>query len=347
MEINNSIIDNNSKTYIIAELSGNHNGDLNLALKTIEAMKKSGANAVKLQTFTPESMSLDSEKSWFQTRKDSLWAGRKLFDLYAEAQTPWEWHSIIQKHANKIGLDFFSSPFDISAVEKLETLNVPAYKIASFEITDIPLIERVAKTKKPIIISTGIAEEEDIVLAVETCRKQGNNLIALLKCTSAYPAPYNEINLKAIPLLEKKFNVIAGLSDHTLGIEIPIAAVVLGAKIIEKHFILDKSIDSVDRDFSLDAHEFLQMTNAIRNVEKALGKASLKLTEKALSARGSARSLFATQDIRKGEIFTDKNIKSLRPGLGLHPKYLPEILGKTSTKDIAKGSPLEAGVFND
>lgn len=326
--------------YIIAELSANHEQNFELAVSTIKAMKESGANAVKLQTFTPESMSLDSDKTWFQTRKDSLWAGQKLFDLYKKAQTPWEWHEKLQKLANDIGLDFFSSPFDFDAVDRLESINVPAYKIASFEITDIPLIQKVAKTFKPIIISTGVATIEDIQLAIETCKKENNNNIALLKCTSAYPSPYEEINLNTIPDIKSRFNVVVGLSDHTLGTSVPIAAVALGAKIVEKHFILDKNSNSLDKDFSLNPYEFKQMANAIRDTEKALGTVNYELTEKMIGSRNSARSLFATQNIKKGEVISENNIKSLRPGNGLHPKFYYEIIGKKAKIHIEKGTPM-------
>ncbi len=333
--------------YIIAELSANHVQDFNIAVKTIEAMKVSGADAVKLQTFTPESMTLNSNKSWFQTQSDSLWAGQSLFDLYKKAETPWSWHAKLQELAVNLGLDFFSSPFDETAVERLESLNVPAYKIASFEITDIPLIKKVAQTGKPIIISTGIALEEDIELAVNTIREKGNNQIALLKCTSAYPSPYSEINLKAIPFLAKKYNVIPGLSDHTQGISVPVTAVALGARIIEKHFILDKSIPSVDRDFSLDPSEFKEMVNAVRQTEQALGKETLELTPKALQARNSRRSLFVVKDLKKGDILTRDNVRSLRPGNGLHPKYYDHINGKSVNQDIPEGTPLDLSMIND
>jgi len=330
----------NTGVYIIAELSANHNQDFNIALESINAMKEAGADAVKLQTFTAEAMTLDSDKPWFRAREDSLWAGQKLFDLYARGMTPWEWHPKLKKRANELGMDFFSTPFDIEAVERLESIDVPAYKIASLEITDIQLIERVAATGKPIIMSTGIAEEKDIRLAVDTCRKQNNENIALLKCTSAYPAPYEETNLSLIPLLKEKFNAIPGLSDHSLGIAVPVAAVALGAKIIEKHFILDKSIPAIDRDFSLSPEEFRQMADAVRIAEKAIGKADFVLKGKQLNARKSARSLFAVVDISKGDYFNADNIKSLRPGLGLHPKYLKDIFGKKALIDIERATPL-------
>jgi pseudaminic acid synthase len=329
------------QVYIIAELSANHCGELDIAVKTLKAMKESGADAVKLQTFMPESMTLDSKQPWFQTRKDSLWAGQKLFDLYKKAQTPWEWHKNLQDLANDLELDFFSSPFDFEAVEKLESINVPAYKIASFEITDTPLIQKVAQTGKPIIISTGIATEEDIQLALETCRNENNNQIALLKCTSAYPTPYDEINLKAIPLLEERFNVIPGLSDHTMGISVPVSAVALGAKIIEKHFILDKNLPSVDKDFSLNPAEFKEMVTAVRQTEQAMGTATLQLTEKAEKARQSRRSLFVIKNIKKGETISQENVKSLRPGMGLHPKYFQQIIGKRASRALDAGTPLK------
>lgn len=345
-KINNTIIGNSNRVYIIAELSANHEQDFELAVKTLYAMKDAGANAVKLQTFTPDSMTLDSDKPWFQTRKDSLWAGQKLYDLYKKAQTPWEWHEKLQKTANEIGLDFFSSPFDTDAVDKLESINVPAYKIASLEITDIPLIEKAAKTGKPIIISTGIATKEDIQLAVDTCKKAGNDQIALLKCTSAYPTPMEEVNLNVIPEMMKDFGTVAGLSDHTPGISVPVAAVALGAKIIEKHFILDKNSDSLDKHFSLNPSEFKEMVDAVRNTEKALGKASYELTDKMKNARTSSRSLFAVKDIKEGEELTPGNIKPLRPGNGLHPKHYYEIIGKKAKCFIGKGTPLNDAIID-
>jgi pseudaminic acid synthase len=341
MKINKTEISNNSKTYIIAELSANHEQNFDLAVETIKAMKDAGADAVKLQTYTPDSLTLDSDKPWFQTRKDSLWAGQKMYDLYKKGETPWEWHPKLQELAHKLGMDFFSSPFDLKGVDLLEQINVPAYKIASLEITDIPLIKKCAETGKPIIISTGAATIEDIDLAVETCKKAGNNQIALLKCTSAYPTPYNEVNLKQIQSLKEKYNVIVGLSDHTLGIEVPIASVVMGAKIIEKHFILSRNSNGLDKDFSLEPHEFKQMVNAIRNIEQAIGNGSFNLTPKIETATKFRRSLFTVKNIKKGESFTSENIRSLRPGLGLHPKYYYEILGKTATQNIDKGEPLK------
>jgi len=341
MKINKTEITNNLSTYIIAELSANHEQNFDLAVETIKAMKDAGADAVKLQTYTPDSLTIDSDKPWFQTRKDSLWAGQKMYNLYKKGETPWEWHPKLQKLANDLGMDFFSSPFDLHTVDLLESINVPAYKIASLEITDIPLIRKCAETGKPIIISTGAATIEDIDLAVETCKKAGNNQIALLKCTSAYPTPYNEVNLKQIQSLKDKYNVIVGLSDHTLGIEVPIASVVMGAKIIEKHFILSRNSNGLDKKFSLEPHEFKQMVKAIRNVEQAMGNGSFEITSRVKNAIKFRRSLFAVADIKKGDKFTSNNIKSLRPGLGLHPKYCHKIIGKTASKNIERGTPLD------
>ncbi len=337
---------NTDKTYIIAELSANHEQNFDLAVETIKAMKKAGADAVKLQTYTPDSLTLDSDKPWFLTRKDSLWAGMKLYDLYKKGETPWEWHPKLQKLANDLGMDFFSSPFDLQAVDLLESINVPAYKIASLEITDIPLIKKCAETGKPIIISTGAASVEDIDLAVKTCREVGNNNIALLKCTSAYPTPFNEVNLKQIQAIKERYNVVVGLSDHTLGIEVPIASVVMGAKIIEKHFILSRNSKGLDKDFSLEPSEFKQMVQAVRNIEQAVGTGNFELTPKMQKAMQSRRSLFVVENIKKGEKFTQKNIKSIRPGLGLHPKYYYEIIGRTAAKDIERGMPLEWDMIN-
>jgi len=341
MKINNTeITDNSDKTYIIAELSANHEQNFDLAVDTIKAMKNAGADAVKIQTYTPDSMTLNSEKPLFRTREDSLWAGQKMYDLYKIGETPWEWHAKLQQLANDLEMDFFSSPFAFKDVDLLESINVSAYKIASLEITDIPLIKKCAETGKPIIISTGAAKIEDIDLALKTCYDAGNNQIALLKCTTAYPTPYNEVNLLQIKTLKEKYGVIVGLSDHTLGIEVPIASVVLGAKIIEKHFILSRNSNGLDKDFSLEPHEFKKMVEAIRNIEQAVGKGNFELTPKMENAIKYRRSLFVTKNIKKGEIITSDNIRSVRPGAGLHPKYYYEVLGKKVNADIEKGEPL-------
>ena len=341
MNINNTeISDNSAKTYIIAELSANHEQNFDLAVQTIKAMKDAGANAVKIQTYTPDSITLDCEKPWFRTREDSLWAGQKMYDLYKMGETPWEWHSKLQQLANELGMDFFSSPFALKDVDLLESINVPVYKIASLEITDIPLIQKCAKTGKPIIISTGAAKVEDIDLAIKTCYDVGNKQVALLKCTTAYPTPFNEVNLLQIKTLMERYGVVVGLSDHTLGIEVPIASVVLGAKIIEKHFILSRNSKGLDKDFSIEPYEFKQMVEAVRNIEQALGNGTFELTPKMESAIKFRRSLFATKNIKKGEILTNDNIRSVRPGAGLHPKYYYEVLGKKVNADIEKGEPL-------
>lgn len=346
MKINGTNISNNSKAYIIAELSANHEQNFELAVETITAMKESGADAVKLQTYTPDSLTLDSDKPWFKTREDSLWAGQKMYDLFKKGETPWKWHKKLQKLAHNLDMDFFSSPFDLKGVDLLESINVPAYKIASLEITDIPLIEKCALTGKPVIISTGAADIADIDLAVETCLKVGNNQIALLKCTSAYPTPYDEVNLKQILNLKEKYNIVVGLSDHTLGIEVPIAAVVMGAKIIEKHFILSRSGDGLDKDFSLEPQEFKNMVTAIRNIELAMGDGSFKLTPRIEAASKFRRSLFVSNDIKKGEKLSKENIKSVRPSMGLHPRHYYEVLGKTAKQDIEKGTPLSNNLFD-
>ena len=341
INIENFTIGDNSAVFIIAELSANHNQSFDLAIETIRAMKNAGADAVKIQTYLPESMTLDLDEPLFQTRKGTIWEGQKLFDLYKKTYTPWEWHEDLKNAAEEIGLIFFSSPFDKSAVDFLEKLSVQAFKVASPEITDIPLIEYISSKQKPIILSSGIAILSDLEEAINACRKKGNKQIALLKCTSVYPAPFEEINLRTIPNMRETFNVIPGLSDHTLGISVPIAAVALGAKIIEKHFILDRNIGGPDAKFSLEPNEFKNMVQAIRDVEKALGNVNYNLTEKNLQSRKSARSLFVVNDIKKGENFSEENIRSIRPGYGLHPKFLSQILGKFASKDLKKGSPIE------
>ena len=326
--------------YVIAEISANHGHSYELACKTVEAIARSGANAVKLQTYRPDTITLDVDTPDFQTNSQGPWAGQSLYSLYEQAYTPWEWHGGLMKLANSLGLDLFSSPFDFTAVDFLTDLGVPAYKIASFEITDIPLIAYVASRQKPIIMSTGIADYEDIQLAVETCRAAGNNDIALLKCTSSYPAPIGEANLSMLGRMAKDFNVKTGLSDHTLGITAPVVAVAMGATIIEKHFILDRSIGGPDAGFSLNETEFSEMVRAVRDAEEAVGTESYQLTEKQMASKAYARSLYIAEDIKEGELFTARNVKSVRPGLGLHPKYLHEVVGQTATCDLSKGTRL-------
>lgn len=329
----------NKKVFVVAELSANHNGSLKTAVDSIKSIKKSGADAVKLQTYTPDTITIDCKKDDFKI-KGSIWNDRYLYDLYKEAYTPWEWHEELFRVAREEGLICFSAPFDKTAVDFLESLGNPIYKIASLEITDIPLIEYAASKGKPMIISTGIATEEDIQLAVDTCRLAGNDNITLLKCTSSYPTPIEESNLLMIPDLARRFSVKSGLSDHTIGSIAPIAATVLGASVIEKHFIIDRSIGGPDSSFSMNETEFTEMVKAVRDTEKALGKIDYSLTEKQKSSRALSRSLYVVEDIKAGEIITEQNVRSIRPGFGLHPKYLKEILDKVAKEDLEKGTPL-------
>lgn len=336
MQIGDFQINNNSQVFIIAELSANHNGSLEIAIETVKAAKRAGANCIKLQTYTADTITIDSQNDDFQI-KGTIWEGKNLYQLYKEAYTPWEWHEEIFRVAKEEGLIFFSTPFDKTAVDFLEDLNVPAYKIASFEITDIPLIEYVASKGKPIILSTGIAELEDIKLALDTCRRNGNNDIALLKCTSSYPAPINEANMVMIKDLAERFNVISGLSDHTIGATVPVVATCFGAKIIEKHFILDRSIGGPDASFSMNEVEFAAMVKLVREVESSIGLIDYSLSTKQLAARNFSRSLYVVNNINKGEIITEEHIKSIRPGFGLHPKYYNKIIGKSAKKDFFTG----------
>lgn len=333
-------IGNHHPVFVIAELSANHRQKFSIAVKTIEAAKKAGADAVKLQTFTPDTITLNTDNQLFTIRQNTVWDGRSLYKLYQEAYTPWEWQPKLKRIANKLGMELFSSPFDRSAVDFLKKMNVPAYKIASFEITDIPLITYTARQKKPVILSTGIARKQDIIDAVHACRKAGNNQIAVLKCTSSYPAPLQEMNLNTIADMGRRFRVIPGLSDHSLGIEAPVAAITLGAKIIEKHLILDKHLGGPDASFSLNPSEFKQMTAAIRNTEQLLGTVTYDLTAKGKKNREFSRSLFVAEDIDAGEKFTYENIRSVRPGFGLPPKFLGRILGRRSNSNLAKGTPM-------
>jgi pseudaminic acid synthase len=338
-------IGGSNPVFIIAELSANHNQDFKLAVKTIRAMQKSGADAVKVQTYTADTITIDSDQSHFKIKQGTVWDGKTLHELYKQASMPWEWQPKLKKIAEKLGLVFFSSPFDKSAVDFLEKMNVPAYKIASFEITDYGLIEYAAKKNKPIIISTGIATRADILEALAVCRKTGNNKIALLKCTSAYPAPYGEMNLKTIPDMAKRFKTVVGLSDHSIGSTAAVAAVSLGAKIIEKHFILDRKLSGPDSAFSMEPEEFKAMVEAIRNTEKALGKATYALSAQTKKSRELSRSLFVVEDVKKGEKFSVKNIRSIRPGFGLHPKFLKSVLGKCAKQIIKRGTPLAKEMF--
>lgn len=327
----------NSKVYLIAELSANHNNDFGLAVRTIEAMAESGADAVKVQTYTADSLSIDVDNEYFQERTEGLWKGYRPYDLYKEAAMPYEWQPKLQKVAEDLGLDFFSSPFDKEGVDFLDSLNVPIYKIASFEITDIPLIEYAASKGKPMIISTGVAEIDDIQLAVDTCRKVGNEDITLLKCTSNYPATLDDANLLTILDLKERFDVKIGVSDHTMGHTVPVVAVSLGAEVVEKHFILNRSLGGPDSTFSMEPSEFKNMVEEVRNAEKTLGKVNYKMNEKDKLRR---RSLFAVKDIKEGEKITEENVRSVRPGNGLPPRFLTRVMGKKVLKNLKKGDPL-------
>ena len=328
-------------TFIIAELSANHNGSLEIAIETIRAAKRAGADAVKLQTYTAETLTLDSQKEDFIISNGSIWDGLNYYQLYKKAYTPWEWHKRLFEEARINDLICFSSPFDPTAVDFLETLDNPIYKIASFEITDIPLIEYIASKGKPVIMSTGIATLEDITLALQTIKSQGVNEIALLKCTSSYPAPMNEANLRMIHDFKERYGVVPGLSDHTLGHVAPIVAVTQGAKVIEKHLILDKKIGGPDASFSLTEKEFKHMVDAVRQAELAIGEVNYTLTSKQKKARDFSRSLYVVEDVKKGEAITKFNVRSIRPGFGMHPKHFPEILGKTFNQTVEKGTPLK------
>lgn len=331
-----------NKTYIIAELSANHNNDFNLAVQTLEAMAESGADAVKVQTYRPDSLTIDLDTGYFAPRKDGLWKGYTPWKLFTEAAMPYEWQPKLQKIAKELGLDFFSSPFDLEGVDFLESLNVPKYKIASFEITDIPLIKYTASKGKPMIISTGVAEIEDIERAISACYNVGNKDITLLKCTSQYPATFDQANLKTMVDIKERFGVKVGLSDHTMGSLVPTVAVSLGAEVVEKHFILDRSLSGPDSAFSMEPHEFKEMVTAVRDTEKALGKVTYEVSD---TDKARRRSLFVVEDIKAGEVITEKNVRSIRPGVGLHPENYNQILGKIAVQNLEKGTPLQKFMF--
>jgi pseudaminic acid synthase len=327
--------------FIIAELSANHNGSIDRAFEIIKAAKEAGADAVKLQTYTPDTITLDCDNDYFRIKQGTVWDGRGLYELYAEAMTPWEWHEELFAYARSLGLEIFSSPFDKTAVDFLEDLNPCAYKIASFEITDTPLISYTAAKGRPMIISTGVATLEDIELAVQSCKEAGNNDITLLKCTSSYPAPLDEMNLATIKDMEERFGCKVGLSDHSMSLAAPVVAVSFGATVIEKHFTLRRADGGADSSFSLEPHEFADMVRVVRDAEKLVGVVSYGLSEKTKKSREFARSIFVSDDIMAGEVFGESNIRSVRPAFGLHPKHINEIIGKKATRDIKKGEPLE------
>ena len=336
-----------NKTFIIAELSANHVGRIEKARETVTAAANAGADAIKLQTYTADTMTIDSDRPEFlAATKETIWEGRRLYELYEQAHTPWEWHAELKDQAESLGLTWFSTPFDLSAVDFLEDLGTGLYKIASFEITDVPLIEYVASKGKPVIISTGIADAGDIQLAVDSCRRMGNNDITLLQCTSSYPAPVELANLRMIPNLAETFGVKSGLSDHTPGSTVAVAGVALGATVVEKHLILDRSLGGADATFSMEPAEFKDMVDQIRIVEKALGKVDYSLTEKKKASRKFARSLFVVQEVRAGEELSPENVRSIRPGDGMHPKHLPEVLGRRAARDLERGEPLGWGLIS-
>ncbi len=340
VRVDKSVVGPSQPTFVVAEMSANHRQSFEVAIQILREMKKAGADAVKLQTYTPDTITFRSSRSEFLIADGSLWAGMTLYDLYKQAYTPWEWHGPLKEEAERLGLIFFSTPFDFTAVDFLENLGVALYKIASFELVDIPLIRRVARTGKPIIMSTGMATLDEITEAVEAARAEGNDQIVLLKCNSAYPAPPEEMNLRTIPDMIERFGVPVGLSDHTLGIAAAVAAVALGACVLEKHFTLRRVDGGPDAAFSLEPHEFAEMVRAVREAERALGRVNYEVTPREAASRVFRRSLFVVEDMRAGDVFTERNVRSIRPGYGLPPKHLPEVLGRRASRDIERGTPL-------
>lgn len=340
IKIGNRYVGGNAPTFIVAEVSANHLQDFERAKAIIKAAADAGADAVKLQTYTADTITLDCDNDYFQITQGTIWDGTTLHKLYQEAFTPWEWQPELLKYANELGMECFSSPFDHTAVDFMEEMNMPAYKIASFEINDIPLIRKIAKLGKPMIFATGIAYLEDIERALQVCKEEGNEQVILLKCTSQYPSPYESMNLKVIPNMAEVFDCMTGLSDHSMGCTVAVASVALGAKMVEKHLTLSRADGGPDAEFSMEPAEFKQMVDEIRIVEKALGKVTYELTEQQVRSREDGRSLFVVKDVKEGEIFTEDNVRSIRPNFGLHTMYYEDILGKKAKKDIAKGTPL-------
>ena len=341
LKINKTELGKDKSVYIVAEMSGNHGGSLEEAKNIILAAKEAGADAVKLQTYKPDTITLKSDKEDFKIPSGNPWTSHEsLYDLYAKAFTPWEWHAPLFKYAKEIGIDIFSSPFDKTAIELLESLDAPAFKIASPEITDIPLLREVAMTGKPIIISTGMSEKEDLDLAIATLKENGANEIIILKCTSSYPAPPESMNLLTISAMEKEYECLVGLSDHSLGIAAPIMSVALGASFIEKHFVVSKENETVDSFFSLDKNEFTEMVKQVRLAEQMRGTISYSPSKEVKDTFWARRSLYVSAPIKKGDLITKDNIKSVRPSFGLHPKYYDEILGKSALKDLDTGDRL-------
>ncbi len=338
-EIKDRMVGGEDPAYIVAEMSANHNQEYDRAVQIVEAAAEAGADAIKLQTYRPDTMTIDSDREPFQI-KEGPWAGRTLYDLYEEAYTPWDWQPELQEIAHELGLDFFASPFDASAVEFLEDMDVPVYKIASFENVDLPLIRRIAETGKPTIMSTGMATLAEIDEAVRVFRDAGGTELALLACTSSYPAPPEEMHLRRIPHLAETFNVVPGLSDHTLGTEVPVAGVALGARIVEKHLTLSREEEGPDSDFSLEPDEFAEMVQAVRRTEKAIGEVRYETTKKESESETFRRSLFVVEDVEEGETFTEDNVRSIRPGDGLHTRHFEEVIGSKAANDLERGTPL-------
>ncbi|MBQ6806787.1 MAG: pseudaminic acid synthase [Lachnospiraceae bacterium] len=343
--IGNRVIGENHPCFCVAEMSGNHLKDFNRAVEIIHAAKEAGADAIKLQTYTADSLSVDCDNEYFQIH-GGLWDGMTEYKLYQEASTPWDWQPRLQEVAAKLGLECFSSPFDFASVDFMEECKMPAYKVASYEINDIPLIRKIAALHKPVIFATGVAHLEDIDRALQVCKEEGNEEVMLLKCVSAYPTPYEEINLAMIPTLAKRYDCLVGLSDHSMGSVVPVGATALGIKMVEKHLTLRRADGGPDGAFSMEPEEFKEMVDNIRILEKAIGVSEYGLTEKQEKERSGSRSLFVVKDIKAGEKLTPENVRSIRPGHGLHTMYYEEVLGKTAVRDIAMGTPLAWEMFS-
>ncbi len=340
IRIGERLIGEGERTFMVAELSANHLQDYRRAEETICAAKAAGADGVKLQTYTPDTITMDCDNEYFQIKQGTIWDGTTFYKLYQEAYTPWEWQPKLMKLANELGMECFSSPFDFTAVDFMEEMRMPAYKIASFEIRDIPLIRKIARLGKPVIMATGIAYLEDIERAVRVCREEGNGQIVLLKCTSTYPTPYEDMNIKVLPNMAETFGCLTGLSDHSMGTAVAVAGVALGAKMIEKHFTLSRADGGPDAAFSMEPEEFRRMVDDVRIVEKALGEVTYKLTDKQEKSREEGRSLFVVKDMEAGEAFTEENMRSIRPAFGMAPRHYDEVLGRKARTSIKRGTPL-------
>lgn len=345
IKIGSRYVGEGEKTFIVAEVSANHLQDFERAKAIILAAKEAGADAVKLQTYTADTITLDCDNDYFQITQGTIWDGTTLHKLYQEAYTPWEWQPELMKYANELGMECFSSPFDDTAVDFMEEMNMPAYKIASFEINDIPLIRKIARLGKPIIFATGIAYLEDMERALRVCKEEGNHQVIMLKCTSAYPSPYESMNLKVIPHMAQVFDCITGLSDHSMGTAVAVGSVALGAKMVEKHLTLSREDGGPDAAFSMEPEEFKKMVDEIRIVEKAMGRVTYELTEQQIRSREDGRSLFVVKDIKAGEVLTKENVRSIRPAFGMHTMYYDEVLGKRAKVDVVKGTPLSWGIL--